>query len=315
MWTLYVLGTVILWGITDIFYKKGANRDDKYKPFKFSVSIGLIFFIIAVCYIIVRDEPFTIWESAIRFWPITLFGIIYAVVNTFTFQGFMYNEASIVAPVENTANGSYVILLIIIYAILGRIKSVWDILTVYKLIGIILIFMGLFALGIVQNRETKAKGAVKKEMLKAGAGALVFPVVFSLMDGLETVITGLCLDKTFGFAMPEGDGVIIIGMEYAVFALFFWLYVNYKEKRVFNPFTKSNMPLIAGALCDNVAVVLYAYAMAIDSVATDPVLSVYPVLTVLLSVFLLKERLSVKQYVCIGIILLGSVVIVIGQNV
>ncbi|MGN1318621.1 MAG: EamA family transporter [Lachnospirales bacterium] len=55
--------------------------------------------------------------------------------------------------------------------------------------------------------------------------------------------------------------------------------------------------------------------MAIDSVATDPVLAVYPVLTVLLSRIFLKERLSLRQYICIAIILMGSVVIVIGQNV
>ncbi|MGN1318620.1 MAG: hypothetical protein ACI4VF_06345 [Lachnospirales bacterium] len=238
MWILYVLSTIILWGITDIFYKKGANKDDKYMPFKFSVSIGLIFFIISICYIIIRDEPFSIWESTIRFWPMTIFGIIYAIINTFSFQGFMYNEASIVAPVENTANGSYVILLIIIYTILGRVNSIWDILTIYKLIGIVLIFSGLLSLGIVQNKEAKAKGIIKEKALKIGAGALIFPIVFSLMDGLETVITGLCLDKTFGFAMPEGDGIIIIGMEYTFFALCFWIYVSIKEKRVFNPIKK-----------------------------------------------------------------------------
>ena len=135
------------------------------------------------------------------------------------------------------------------------------------------------------------------------------------MDGLETIVTGVCLDKTFGYAMPEGDSIIIGGIEYAVFALGFWIYINYREKRIFNPFTKRNLPLIGGALCDNLAIVIYAYAMALDSVATDPVLAVYPVITVLLSRILLKEKLSVRQYLCLSLILIGSIVIVIGQNI
>ena len=37
--------------------------------------------------------------------------------------------------------------------------------------------------------------------------------------------------------------------------------------------------------------------------------------TVLLSRIVLKEKLSVKQYLCLGLLLAGSVIIVIGQNV
>ncbi|MGN0173945.1 MAG: EamA family transporter [Acutalibacteraceae bacterium] len=313
MWTVYVLASILLWGVTSIFYKKGANKDDKYIHFKFSIITGLIFLIIALFYIIVRDEPFTIWESAIRFWPVTIFGIIYAIGNTFTYKGFLYNDVSIVAPIENTANGSYVMILIVMYALLGRVDSIWEILTVYKIIGIICIFFGLFFLGIVQHNEAKTLG--KKEKFKGGATALIFPLIFSLMDGLETVVTGVCLDKSFGYAMPEGDSVIIVGMEYAVFAIAFWIYVSKKEKRIFNPVSKPNLPFIGGALCDNIAIVTYAYAMAIDSVATDPILAVYPVITVLLSRIILKEKLSIKQYLCLALLLIGSIVIVIGQNV
>lgn len=50
-----------------------------------------------------RKEPFSIWESALRFWPVTLFGIIYAIVNTISYQGYVYNEVSVESPVEGLA--------------------------------------------------------------------------------------------------------------------------------------------------------------------------------------------------------------------
>ena len=210
MWTIYVLLTILLWGVTDVLYKKGANKDDRYMPYKFSITIGLIFFIIAVCYLAIREEPFSIWESAVRFWPVTLFGIVYSIVNTITFQGFMYNEASIVAPIENIANGSYVILLVLFYVLIGRVDSVWDVLSPHKIAGILCILVGLVLLGIVQNKEAREKGLIKKGSFRTGANALIFPIIFSFMDGVETIITGVCLDKTYGFAMPEGDSVIIV---------------------------------------------------------------------------------------------------------
>lgn len=312
MWLLYITLCIALWGITIIFYKKGANIEDKYIHLKYSIIIGMVFFVLAVFYLIIRDEPFTIWESAIRFWPMTLFGIGYAIVNTVTFKGYLYNDASVNAPIENTANGSYVLILIAVYAVIGKVDSIWEILSIYKIMGIVLIFFGLFFLGIVQHSEAKKQG--KKKILKGGASALIFPIIFSMMDGLETIVTGVCMDKKLGYGMPEGDSVIIVGMEYALFALGFWIYVSIKEKHVYNPMTKSNLPFFAGGICDNVAIVFYAYAMAIDSVATDPLLAIYPVFTVLLSRIILKERLSVKQHLCVALLLLGSIVIVIGQN-
>ncbi|MGN1338898.1 MAG: EamA family transporter [Oscillospiraceae bacterium] len=166
---------------------------------------------------------------------------------------------------------------------------------------------------IIQHKESKAQG--KTQLFKAGATALIFPIIFSMMDGLETIVSGVCLDQTFGYAMPVDDSVIIIGIEYGIFALGFWIYVSVKEKHVFNPFTKSNAPFAGGALCDNVAIVFYANAMSSNAVATDPILAVYPAITILLSRMILKEKLPVKQYLSLGLMLVGSILIVLGENV
>lgn len=313
MWLICVLACISLWAVTSILYKKGANKEDSLIHYKFSISVGIIFFIIAIVFLIIRDEEISILESAIHFWPMTLFGIVYAIGNTYTFKGYLYNDASIEAPIENTANGFCLIILITVFAIMGNAESIWEILSPFELTGIVCIFLGLTFISIIQHKESKAQG--KTRLFRSGATALIFPIIFSMMDGLETIITGVCLDKTFGYAMPVDDSVIIIGIEYGFFALGFWIYVSVKEKRVFNPFTKSNAPFAGGAVCDNVAIVFYANAMASNAVATDPFLAVYPVITILLSRILLKEKLSIKQYLSLALILLGSVFVVLGENV
>lgn len=313
MWLICILACISLWGVTSILYKKGANKEDNLIHYKFSISVGIICLIIAIIFLIIRDEEISIFESAIRIWPMTLFGIIYAIGTTYTFKGYVYNDASIEAPIENTANGFCLIILIAVFAVLGNVGSIWEILSPFEMVGIICIFLGLLLISVIQHKESKAQG--KNRLFRSGASALVFPIIYSMMDGLETILTGVCFDQNFGYAMPVDDSVIIIGFEYGFFALGFWIYVSVKEKHIFNPFTKSNVPFVSGAVCDNVALVLYANAMASNAVATDPILAIYPVITIILSKILLKEKLSVKQYLSLALMLFGSVFIVLGENV
>lgn len=311
MWIFYLVLAIGLWSVTNIFYKQGADESDKYISLKFSIVTGIIFLLIGIVYLVTREESFTIWESALRFWPITLFGIAYCIINTVTYKGFLYNDSSIYASVSNTANGSYVILLIIIYVLLGRVNSVWDVLNIYKILGIASIFGSLIILAFVQHKIALKEN--KKEDFKAGASALIFPIVFSFMDGMETIVTGVCLDKNFGYAMPEGDSIIIISLEYAFFAFCLWIYVSMKQKKLYNPICKGNKPFFIGTLCDNIGIVCYSYAMALDSVSTDPLLAIYPVLTVLLAKVFLKEKLTSGQHVCILLMIFGSVMMALGR--
>ena len=245
----------------------------------------------------------------------TLFGIAYAVINTVSFNGFIYNEVTVESPIEGISEGTSVIFLIIAYVILGRVDSILSLLTPLRTIGIIVILTGIISLSIIRNNEARNEVDAPTDRKSAwkhiGLGTLIFPVMYAAIDGLETVATGICLDTTYGFSMPEGDSIIIIGMEYAVFALGCHIYIYYKERKIYNPFKKENAPRILGALTDNVGIVFYSYAMAIDSVSTDPILAVYPVFVMIGGRLIMKERLSIRQYVCLLCIVAGSVLIIV----
>jgi drug/metabolite transporter (DMT)-like permease len=61
-----------------------------------------------------------------------------------------------------------------------------------------------------------------------------------------------------------------------------------------------------------VGIVMYAYAMAIDSVSTDPIVAIYPILVMLGGRVLMGERLSAAQYALLLGIVSGSILIVAG---
>jgi drug/metabolite transporter (DMT)-like permease len=314
IWLLLVVGAILMWSATSLLYKAGAHDGkEEHICLKYSVCVGLVFFVIAVIYLITRDEPFSIFESAVRYWPMTVFGIIYAIINTISYKGYVYNEATVESPVEGISGGASTILLIIAYLALGRAQSVAQLLTPLRSAGIIVILICVILLSVIRNRENRNKPRNQKQkwMLR-GLGTLIFPVIFAVIDGLETVVTGVCLDTTFGYAMPEGDSIIIVGMEYAAFALGFWIYIRIKEKKIYNPFTRRSAPRILGAIADNVGIVLYAYAMAINSVSTDPLLAVYPVFVMIGGRIFMKEKVSKAQYIFLLGIIAGSILVVMG---
>ena len=284
VWLIIVVVAILMWSASCLLYKAGVHDEkEKHICLKFSVCVGLVFFVIALVYLIIRDEPFTIWESAVRYWPMTLFGIVYAVVNTISYKGYVYNEATVQSPVEGISGGTSTVLLIIVYLILGRVDSVAKLLTPLRSLGILVILISIILLSIVRNKAHRSNPQYQKaKWMSRGLGTLIFPVVFSIADALETIVTGVCLDTTYGYAMPEGDSIIIVGMEYAAFAL-----------------------------TDNVGVVFYSYAMAINSVSTDPLLAVYPIFVMIGGRVFMKEKVSKVQYIYLLGIVAGSVMVIV----
>lgn len=201
--------------------------------------------------------------------------------------------------------------MILAYLVLGRVDSISKLLTPLRTAGILVILVCVVLLAMVRNRESGVgTRSQKTKWMRRGLGTLVFPVVFAIIDGLETIVTGICLDTTYGFSMPEGDSIIIVGMEYALFALALWIYIYWKEKKPYNPFARRSAPRIFGALADNVGIVFYSYAMAMNSVSTDPLLALYPIFVMIGGRVILKEKVSKQQYVYLLGIIAGSVMVI-----
>ena len=143
-WLALVAMAITFWSTTSLLYKAGVPKEkEEHICLKFSVCIGIVFFVIALVYLITREEPFTIWESAVRFWPMTVFGFIYAIVNTFSFKGYVYNEATVQSPVEGISGGTSTVLLIVIYLAMGRVASVSELLTPLRTAGILIILISI----------------------------------------------------------------------------------------------------------------------------------------------------------------------------
>lgn len=314
MWFVYIFGALLTWAMMGLFYRMGALnavRSENYVPLKLSVAVGVVFVPIVVAYLLMREEDFSIWESFVRFYPATIYAFVYAIVNTISFSGNVYNEAGVESPLENLDQLG-VILLSVAFVLMGKAESVWEVLTARRMVGTAFIVAGFVLLAVVRQKESNlAQSPQKKHIWQGGAAALVFPLLYSLMSAGETVATGVFLDKTYGYAMPEDDAVIIAGSVYILVTAVLWLFLLVKEKKPYNPFAKNHLPMLGGAVFDNVGAVFYLYAIALNSVVTYSVLCAYPVLTMIFARILLREKLSWKQYACLALVIIGAAIIAV----
>ena len=139
MWFIYTLATTLLWGLAELFYKKGAVEREKYSHLKICVMVGLVMGLHAV---------YTLLTGDINYNPMNLIAYLpvsacYILSMAFSFFGMRFIEESISDPIENTS-GALCALLCMIF--LGEMISL------PVGIAIAIITVGVVGIGYLENR-------------------------------------------------------------------------------------------------------------------------------------------------------------------
>ena len=129
-----------------------------------------------------------------------------------------------------------------------------------------------------------------------------------------TVIDNFILNGTDG---QEGIGavdyLILYNLAFFVVAVILWIYLLIVRKKPYNPFQKSEIIKAASGIGELLGNAFYILAMALDPLLTGPIISAYCVVSVVLSGTVLKERLRPSQYLCVGLVLAGIIVMAVSE--
>ena len=99
MWLMFTLATTLLWGLAELFYKKGSHEERKYDHLRVCVMVGAVMGIHAI---------FTLLTSDIEYNPMNLIAYLpvslcYIVSMACSFFGIRFIEESLSDPIENTS--------------------------------------------------------------------------------------------------------------------------------------------------------------------------------------------------------------------
>jgi len=163
MWLFFTLATTLLWGVAELFYKKGSHENEKYDHLRVCIMVGAVMGVHAI---------FTLLTSDISYDPMNLIAYLpvslcYILSMACSFFGIRFIEESLADPIENTA-GAMCSLLCVIF--LGEAIS----LPVWIAIAVIVI-------GIIGVSRTERSAEVnRKQRLGKRLAVVAFAMPFCI---------------------------------------------------------------------------------------------------------------------------------------
>ena len=305
-WLFFSVATALLWGTAELFYKKGAQPDEKYSHLKISVWVGVVMGIHAVYTLLTQNIGFNPVNILI-YLPVSLF---YIFSMTFSYFGMRFLEESISDPIENTAG----VICVLLFAIF-----MGDEFSLLTWIAVVVITVGVVGVSFLENKgETPRK---KKLGKKLAIVAFCMPFVYAFLDAFGTF-----LDDAFFLVEDIADAPFVDVTEetieavantsyeltFALFALALFIFMKARKVK-FGP-VKQHKDKILAAVFETAGQFTYVYALGgVDAVAA-PILSSVCVVSLLLSRIFLKEKLSWKTYAFITVVIVGILLLAVAEE-
>ncbi|MCR4615604.1 MAG: DMT family transporter [Clostridiales bacterium] len=297
-WFINSLIVIAAWGSADLFYKKGSDRKDRYSAIKIVIAVGFVMGIHAIIYMLINQIDFSPMLM-LKYLPVSL---MYAGSMAIGYVGLRYIELSVCSPIQNSS-GAVASILCFIFLKIKPLPIV--------ILGIALISVGIFLLSLFEKKEedklrTASGEAVDKKYV-TGALAIIFPILYCIIDGLGTFADAIYLNEDKPI-MSEDEALLAYEFTFLLIAAICFIYLRFIKKERFNVIKEHDKFFAAGF--ETLGQYFYVFAMADESSVAAAMVSAYCVFSVILSRLFLKEKLTFKQYIAIitvtaGIILLG----------
>ena len=313
-WLLLIFSCIILWGITDILNKKSLDYNDPLSQYKAFVWIGMVMglagAIMAICSDTLRESIMMVKDNLYLI-PLCIF---YALALFFGLLGAKHLDVSVVSPLENIDGAITAIILYMFFFLTGR-SHVTDSIGIMDIIGTVAITTGVIFLGIQEHKLSKQEINLEEDKKKHRLGvlALIFPIIYNLVDAVSMVAVGITVSEETEVAIPDIDFFIFESLGFLVVAICMWLYMLIAKKYKYNPFKKKELVRCGAATSETLGTMTYIFAVAGNPILTAPITSSYCLVTVVLARIFLKERLTKKQYLSVAFVIVGIVLLGISE--
>ena len=304
-WLFFTLATTLLWGLAELFYKKGALEREKYSHLKICVMVGLVMGIHAVFTLLTEDVGYNL-SYLIGYLPVSA---CYILSMAFSFFGMRFIEESISDPIENTSGAMCAVMCALLLGADYQLDAL-----VWVAIGIITV--GVVGIGFLENTGDLQRR--KRLGKKLAIVAFCMPFLYAFIDAVGCVLDIFFLEDAasplFTLGATEETIEIIANTSYeltfALVGLVLFIFMLIKGVKFGGLWEQRDKAL--AAVCETAGQLTYVYAMSSGngSIAA-PIISGVCVVSLILSRIFLKEKLSKKQYLFIGIIIVGILMLAV----
>ncbi|HLR59919.1 MAG TPA: EamA family transporter, partial [Pseudogracilibacillus sp.] len=153
------------------------------------------------------------------------------------------------------------------------------------------------------------EGEVDKKY-QIGVLAITFPILYAIIDGIGTFLDGVYLDELK--IIPEDRALLAYEFTFFLIAIIVYIYVKFIKKETFYIFKERDRG--AAAILETTGQFFYVFAMAGNAMIAAPIIAAHGIFSVLLSRVFLREILTKKQYIIIGLVMLGIILLGISDE-
>lgn len=322
----YILSILALlcWSGSDLFSKMGTRERDKNSHWKVVFAVGLImgihFFITLIggaiidntvgvdgVHKIVASLFYTDFKMMdfVHYLPIAA---VYIFAMILGYVSLRYIELSISSPICNSS-GALAFLLCLLFGIFSL-----DEITVTTVVGIVMITVGIVALGFVEQNEDEEVKKARQERANRkytkSILAFLLPILYLVIDALGTagdefLFSDSFIEKT-GIELSDYAANSAFELTFLFFAVFAFIWLKFVKKDVV---FKGSKAFMLGGLCETIGQVFYMAVMFSDFSAGMVIISAYCAISVLWSRIFLKEKMSWKHYAVIALVITGIVIL------
>ena len=179
MWFIFTIITTLIWGLAELFYKKGARDNEKYSHLKICIFVGIVMGLHAIFVLLSSGIKYD-FINIIKYLPVSFF---YILAMALSFFGMRFLEESISDPIENTSG--------VITAILCFIILKQDI-NLIAIAAIVLILIGIIAIGYSEAKDDN--GRMKKYGKRLAILAFAMPFLYAIFDGIGSFLDAYYLE-------------------------------------------------------------------------------------------------------------------------
>ncbi len=312
---------MLCWSGSDIFSKAGTKEGDSLSQWKVGACVGGIMGIHAII-MILSGTPFA-FSDILVYLPASLLYIASMLIG---YMGLRYIELSISSPICNGSGALALIFSLIFFGVNWNGRGEDGVfLNLPIVIGVVLIVLGVMAIGIIEYREDDAARLARQSKghrkYAKSLFAILLPVLYCLLDALGTFVDTLIADHyllSLADRYPNLDETAldllcgdILNTAYELTWLFMAIIcVIVLLVRRQTVEMRYDLPKLAGGICETVGQVFYMMVVVSEYTVGLVIISAYCLLSLVWGRVFMKEHLSWKHYTAIlcalcGILILG----------
>ena len=296
---MFTLATTLLWGLAELFYKKGSHEEAKFDHLRVCVMVGAVMGIHAIYTLMTSDIAYDPM-NLIMYLPVSM---CYIISMACSFFGIRFIEESLSDPIENTSGAMCTVLCALI---LGDeiAPMVW--------VAIAIIVIGI--LGVSYAEQDAGRARKQRLGKKLAMIAFAMPFCYALIDAIGCVLDIYFLEMETSplIGITEENIELVANISYeltfAICGIILLAYMMYKRVKFDLPKQKDKA---LAAVCETAGQLTYVYAMSGNGAIAAPIISCVCVVSLLLSRVFLKEKLTKRQYMFITIIIVGILMLAV----